>query len=55
MSAANLFDVYPDEWWDFDHGLEATGPSMKGIFRYPGALSPFGMNGRTVHLQIAWR
>jgi iron complex outermembrane recepter protein len=54
-SAANLFDVYPDEWWDFKQGLEATGVSMQGIFRYPGALSPFGMNGRTVHLQIAYR
>jgi iron complex outermembrane recepter protein len=55
VSAANLFDVYPDEWWDFGQGLEATGASMQGIFRYPGALSPFGMNGRTVHLQIAYR
>lgn len=55
VSAANLFDVYPDEWWDFKHGLEATGVSMQGIFRYPGALSPFGMNGRTVHLHIAYR
>jgi iron complex outermembrane recepter protein len=55
VSAANLFDVYPDEWWDFKQGLEATGVSMQGIFRYPGALSPFGMNGRTVHLQIAYR
>jgi iron complex outermembrane recepter protein len=55
MSAANLFDVYPDEWWDFSQGLEATGVSMQGIFRYPGALSPFGMNGRTVHLQVVYR
>jgi iron complex outermembrane recepter protein len=55
VSAANLFDVYPDDWWDFRQGLEATGASMKGIFRYPGALSPFGMNGRTVHLQLAYR
>jgi hypothetical protein len=29
--------------------------SMQGTFRYPGALSPFGMNGRTVYLQLAWR
>jgi iron complex outermembrane receptor protein len=55
VSAANLFDVYPDDWWDFSQGLEATGASMQGIFRYPGALSPFGMNGRTVHLQLAYR
>jgi iron complex outermembrane recepter protein len=55
VSAANLFDVYPDEWWDFSQGLEATGVSMQGIFRYPGALSPFGMNGRTVHVQVDYR
>jgi iron complex outermembrane receptor protein len=55
LSAANLFDVYPDEWWDFKQGLEATGVSMQGIFRYPGALSPFGMNGRTVQVQFRWR
>ena len=55
VSAANLFDVYPDEWRDFSQGLEGTGASMKGIFRYPGALSPFGMNGRTVNVQVAYR
>jgi iron complex outermembrane recepter protein len=55
VSAANLFDVYPDEWWDFSQGLEGNGPSMKGIFRHPGGLSPFGMNGRTVHVQLAWQ
>jgi iron complex outermembrane recepter protein len=55
LSAANLFDVYPDEWWDFRQGLEVNGPSMKGIFRYPGGLSPFGMNGRTVNVQLAWQ
>lgn len=54
LSGANLFDVYPDEWWDFKDGLNATGTSMKGIFRYPGALSPFGMNGRTLYLRLAY-
>jgi iron complex outermembrane recepter protein len=54
VSAANLFDVYPDEWWDFKDGLNAQGVSMKGIFRYPGALSPFGMNGRTLYLRLAY-
>jgi len=54
VSAANLFDVYPDEWWDFKDGLNATGVSMMGIFRYPGALSPFGMNGRTLYLRLAY-
>jgi iron complex outermembrane recepter protein len=55
LSAANLFDIYPDEWWDFKQGLEGNGPSMKGIFRHPGGLSPFGMNGRTVNVQLAWQ
>ncbi|MFN2317499.1 MAG: TonB-dependent receptor domain-containing protein, partial [Gemmatimonadales bacterium] len=55
LSAANLFDAYPDEWFDFKDGLQAQGPSMQGIFRHPGGLSPFGMNGRTVVLQFAFR
>lgn len=55
LSAENIFDVYPDEWMDFKHGLEATGVSMQGIFRHPGALSPFGMNGRTVRLHLDYR
>ncbi|MBA3557967.1 MAG: TonB-dependent receptor [Gemmatimonadaceae bacterium] len=54
LSAANLFDVYPEEWWDFKDGLNAQGVSMQGIFRYPGALSPFGMNGRTLYLRLAY-
>jgi len=54
VSAANLFDVYPDEWRDFKDGLKATGVSMMGIFRYPGALSPFGMNGRTLYFRLAY-
>jgi iron complex outermembrane receptor protein len=55
LSAANLFNVYPDEWRDFKDGLNATGTSMQGISRYPGALSAFGMNGRTLYLQLAYR
>lgn len=55
VSAANLFDVYPDEWFDFKDGLQAQGPSMQGIFRHPGGLSPFGMNGRTLNVQFAFR
>lgn len=55
VSALNLFDVYPVEWFDFKQGLNARGFSMQGIFRYPGALSPFGMNGRTLYLQLAYR
>lgn len=55
ISGANLFDVYPDEWWDFKDGLNAQGVSMQGIFKHPGALSPFGMNGRTLYLRLAYR
>jgi len=54
VSAANLFDVYPDEWWDFKDGLNGTAVSMMGISRYPAALSPFGMNGRTLYLRLAY-
>jgi hypothetical protein len=54
VTAVNLFDVYPDEWKDFKDGLKATGASMQGIFRYPGGLSPFGMNGRTLYLRLAY-
>jgi iron complex outermembrane recepter protein len=55
LSAANLFDVYPPEWADYKNGLNATGVSMQGIFRYPGALSALGENGRTVYLQLSYR
>jgi iron complex outermembrane recepter protein len=56
VNAANLFDVYPDDWFDFANGLEAPpGPSMQGIFRHAGGLSPFGMTGRTLHLQFSYR
>jgi len=55
ISAANLFDVYPDEWWDFKDGVNGQATSMMGISRYPGALSPFGMNGRTLYVQLAYR
>jgi iron complex outermembrane receptor protein len=55
VSALNLFDAYPTEWWDFSDGLNATGASVQGNFRYPGALSAFGMNGRAVYLQLSYR
>lgn len=55
LSVANLFDVYPNEWFDFKNGLQAQGPSMQGIFRYPAALAQGGMNGRTVYLQLSYR
>jgi iron complex outermembrane receptor protein len=55
VSAANLFDVYPNEWVDFKDGLNAKAFSNKGIFRYPGALSAVGQNGRTWYVQISYR
>jgi iron complex outermembrane recepter protein len=55
VSALNLFDAYPTEWWDFKDGPNATGASVQGNFRYPGALSAFGMNGRAVYLQLSYR
>ena len=39
----------------YQQGLKAQGFSMQGIFRYPAALSPFGMNGRTLSLQLIYR
>jgi iron complex outermembrane receptor protein len=54
-NVANVFDVYPTEWNDFKNGVNATGLSLAGIYRYPGALSPFGMNGRSVFLQVSWK
>jgi iron complex outermembrane receptor protein len=55
ISAANLFDVYPDEWPDFKDGVAARGFSNSGMFRYPGALSAVGQNGRTWYVQLAYR
>ncbi|MEO8194918.1 MAG: TonB-dependent receptor [Gemmatimonadales bacterium] len=55
LCVANLFDVYPPEWKDYKNGVNATGVSMQGIFRYPGALSAVGENGRTVYLQLSYR
>ena len=53
-SAANLFDVYPDEWNDYHLGSSAV-LAFTGISRYPGGISPFGMNGRTLNLRVSWK
>ena len=55
ISAANLFDVYPNEWWDFRDGVTSRAFSNGGMFRYPGALSPVGQNGRTLYVQLSYR
>jgi iron complex outermembrane receptor protein len=53
-SAANLFDVYPDEWSDFRLGVNST-LAASGVSRYPGGISQFGMNGRTLNLRVSWK
>jgi iron complex outermembrane receptor protein len=52
-SATNLFDVYPDEWRDYDRGVNGV-LSMNGTSRYSG-IAPFGINGRTVYLTASYR
>ncbi len=54
ISGANLFDVYPDETLDYKKGLTGQGFSTQGISRYPGHLSAYGMNGRTLYLRLAY-
>jgi len=55
VSGANLFDVYPDELLAFKDGVkEAPGISLQGINRYPGGLSRFGSNGRTLYLRLSY-
>ncbi|HEV2147782.1 MAG TPA: TonB-dependent receptor [Longimicrobiaceae bacterium] len=49
VGANNLFDVYPDQWKDFDQ----KGPlSNNGIFRYSG-ISPFGFNGAFYYTRVS--
>lgn len=48
------FDVYPDETLDYKKRLSGQGISTQGISRYPGALSAFGMNGRTLYPRLAY-
>lgn len=55
VSAANLFDMYPDQWFDFDQGVNAKAFSNSGMFRYPGAITSLGQNGRTLYLELAYR
>ena len=54
VSVSNLFDVYPDEWRTFKDALPGT-PSFGSLFRYPGGISPFGMDGRTVYMRVVYR
>ncbi|CAN5840394.1 TonB-dependent receptor [soil metagenome] len=52
--ANNLLDVYPDEWKDFNMGVSGA-LTTAGIYRYPGGVSPFGFNGRTVYVRLSYR
>jgi iron complex outermembrane recepter protein len=55
INAANLFDVYPTESDGFKDAVDARSESLEGISRYEAALSPFGMNGRTIYVQLSYR
>jgi iron complex outermembrane receptor protein len=54
VGANNLFDVYPQEWKDFNQGLNGA-LTTNGIYRYAGGTSPWGMNGRTVYVKLSYR
>lgn len=54
VGADNLFDVYPDEWKDWNRGV-AGSLTTNGIYRYPGGTSPWGMNGRTIYVRLSYR
>jgi iron complex outermembrane recepter protein len=54
VGANNLLDVYPDGWKDFDLGVNGA-LTTNGIYRYPGGVSPFGFNGRTVYAKLSYR
>ena len=54
VGANNLFDVYPDEWKDWDMGVNGA-LTTNGIYRYAGGTSPWGMNGRTIYLRLSYR
>ncbi len=53
VGANNLFDVYPDEWKDWDRGVQGA-LTTNGIYRYAGGTSPFGFNGRFVYLRLSY-
>jgi iron complex outermembrane receptor protein len=54
LGANNVFDVYPDEWKDWNAGV-AGALTTNGIYRYPGLTSPWGMNGRTLYVRLSYR
>ncbi|HEX6573390.1 MAG TPA: TonB-dependent receptor [Gemmatimonadaceae bacterium] len=53
LSIANLFDVYPSESNGFKEAVATRSESLDGISRYPAALSTFGLNGRTIYIQLS--
>jgi iron complex outermembrane recepter protein len=53
LGANNLLDVYPDEWKDFDQGVNGA-LTTNGVYRYTGNISPYGMNGRFVYVRMSY-
>ncbi|HEV2132247.1 MAG TPA: TonB-dependent receptor, partial [Longimicrobiaceae bacterium] len=53
VGANNLFDVYPDEWMDWNQGVQGA-LTTSGIYRYAGGTSPFGFNGRFVYMRFIY-
>jgi iron complex outermembrane recepter protein len=53
-TVSNLFDVYPDEWKDFDRGTAGV-LSFGGTIRYAAGHSPYGINGRTIYVHLSYR
>jgi hypothetical protein len=39
---------------DFSAGVNGA-LTTNGIYRYPGGVSPFGFNGRTVYVKLSYR
>jgi iron complex outermembrane receptor protein len=54
IGANNLFDVYPEEWKDWDQGVNGA-LTTNGIYRYAGGTSPWGINGRIVYVRLSYR
>jgi iron complex outermembrane recepter protein len=53
VGANNLLDVYPEEWKDFDQGVNGA-LTTNGVYRFPGGVSPFGFNGRFVYAKMSF-
>ena len=54
VAISNAFDVYPDDWKDFNKGVNGR-LSFGGTIRYPAGFSPFGVSGRRVSIKLSYR